>query len=92
MPRPPHRNPNRPAWPVLPNKLKAVHVVWVDSATTRGWDQADLGEPTVIHSVGIEVGRTDKTITLSTSFNGGSMFMDQISIPLASVKRISRIL
>jgi hypothetical protein len=72
--------------------MKAVYVRWVDSSTRRGWEHADRGELAVIHSVGIEVGRTDDAIILSTSFNSGTMFVDQISIPLASVQRITRLL
>lgn len=72
----------------LPKGLKAVYVRWLDSATHRGWEQPDVGEPTVCHSVGIEVGRTEDSITLSTSFNGGSLYVDQIVIPMVAVQAI----
>lgn len=93
--RPPNgqRNPGYPPpGTVIPKGMRAVYVRWVDSSTRRGWEHADNGELCVIHSVGIEVGRTDDAIILSTSFNSGSMFVDQISIPLAAVRRITRLL
>jgi len=93
--RPPNgqRNPSYPPpGSVIPKGMKAVYVRWVDSSTRRGWERADTGELCVIHSVGIEVGRTDDAIILSTSFNSGTMFVDQISIPLAAVQRITRLL
>ena len=90
---PPKRNPRFPPdGYVLPKGVKAVYVRWVDSATNRGWEQADVGKPTICHSVGIEVGRSDEAITLSTSFNGGSLYVDQLVIPLSAVQKISRIL
>lgn len=93
--RPPNgqRNPSHPPeGSVIPRGMKAVYVRWVDSSTRRGWEQPDTGELCVIHSVGIEVGRTADAIILSTSFNSGTMFVDQLSIPLAAVKKITRLL
>lgn len=93
--RPPNgqRNPRFPPdGYLLPKGVKATYVRWVDSSTRRGWEQADTGELCVIHSVGIEVGRTEDAIILSTSFNSGTMYVDQLSIPLAAVQKISRLL
>lgn len=93
--RPPNgqRNPRFPPdGNLLPKGVSAVYVRWVDSSTRRGWEQADIVNPCVIHSVGIEVGRTADAITLSTSFNSRTMYIDQIVIPLVAVKKISRLL
>lgn len=36
--------------------MKAIYIEWVDSATRKGWSEADGGEPTLCKSIGIDVG------------------------------------
>lgn len=77
---------------LLPNGMKAVYVRWVDASTRRGWEPADCCEPVLIHSVGIEVARSEKAIVLSTSFNSGTYYADQMVIPMSAVQKITRLL
>lgn len=77
---------------LLPKGMRAVYVLWVDASTRRGWEPADCCEPCVIHSVGIEVARSKEAIVLSTSFNSGTMYADQMVIPMSAVQKITRLL
>lgn len=93
--RPPNgqRNPRYPAPGThLPSGMKAVYVEWWDSSSAAGWLKAEEPHPMLIRSVGIEVSRGDEAIVLSTSYNGGTMFTDQIIIPMIAVKKIVRLL
>lgn len=60
-----------------------VRLTWIDSAATYGWvnkDDENIGI-SEIHSIGYVVREDKKTITISTSWNTGSRFMDPLTIP-----------
>lgn len=65
-----------------------VFVEWVDSARTSGWCSPEKDEPLMIHSIGLLVRQTKDLITISTSRCAGGNFVDQLTIPMCSVKRI----
>lgn len=72
-------------------KPVVVYVEWEDSCTTYGWQKPEADETSMIRSVGIQVARTDKAITLSTSQSEGGRFVDQISIPMSCVRKFRRL-
>ena len=72
-------------------KPKIVYVEWEDSCTTYGWLNPQVDETSMIRSVGIEVARTKKSITISTSESQGGRHVDPISIPMGCIRKIKRI-
>jgi hypothetical protein len=69
-----------------------VYIEWIDSATTPGWQKAEDATPQMCYSVGIEVRRSAEAIVLSKSYNGGTLFSDQLTIPIKAIKRIVKLL
>ncbi len=72
-------------------KYKIARVTWVDSYTTARWQEPIPNEEAsdVIESVGIEVQRTKRSITISTSISKWGNFMDQITIPMCAIHKVS---
>ncbi len=66
-----------------------VFVEWMDSTTTFGWREPDADGPSVIVSVGILVHHDESSIVISTSRSSGGRYVDQLSIPLGCVRKIS---
>jgi hypothetical protein len=71
--------------------MKALYIEWWDSSRSPGWQDAHTGGPMLCKSIGIEVCRDKKWITISTSYNGGTQYCDQLTIPLSCVKKIKRL-
>lgn len=74
-----------------PPKLKAVYLEWEDSCSGYGWHGPDKDETSLIRTVGIEVSRTEKTVTVSSSRSAGGRYVDQLCIPLAVVRKSRRV-
>ena len=74
-----------------PRKPQAVYVEWEDSCTTRGWCAGEKDETSIIRSVGLLVSKTKKSITLTTSESSSGNVLDQIAIPLVSVRKFRKL-
>lgn len=75
-------------------KHHAYIVKWRDSAATRGWRSIDdpaHNEVAEITSIGWLVGKTSKTLTITTSISGGGNVMDALSIPVECVTKMERL-
>ncbi len=71
--------------------MKAVLIEWYDSCTTPRWCDAADGELQLCVTVGIEVRRDAKSVTVAISYNGGTKYLDQLTIAMACVKKIRRL-
>ena len=71
--------------------MKILYIEWWDSSRTPGWNDAHTGAPMLCVSVGMLVHRDKKWITISASYNGGTQYCDQMTIPMSAVKKIRRI-
>lgn len=71
--------------------MKAIYIEWWDSSRTLGWGDAHTGAPMLCKSIGWEVHRAKKWITISANYNGGTQFCEQMTIPLSCVRKIKRI-
>ena len=71
--------------------MKVLYVEWVDSCTSRGWDNLDKSGPVLIRSVGIRVHRDANSLVLSTSKSGSGRYVDQITIPASAIKKVRRV-
>jgi hypothetical protein len=72
-------------------KHKAVKIVWVDSASSRGWLAPDTDGPATIHSCGYIVNEEKGFIVISTSISNYGHVMDQLAIPRVCIKAIKKI-
>ncbi len=68
---------------------RLVSVEWNDSQTTYGWrlpEKDDL--PSEIKSVGILLSNTETSVTISTSISKGGRFVDKLTIPKSSIRKL----
>ncbi len=71
---------------------RIVSIEWDDSQSTYGWRIAEKDDiPSKIKSIGILVSDTKTGITISTSISEGLRFVDKLTIPKVSIRKMRRL-
>jgi len=67
---------------------QGVRVVWVDSASAKGWDYADKAGTNMIASLGLVVSSKPECLVLSSSLDECGGALDPLGIPWGAIKSI----
>ncbi len=73
------------------DKFPVIYVEWEDSESNYGWREPLDGDIAPIRSIGVLVQRDKRTLTISTSKTEYGKYVDQLSIPMCSVKKIRKV-
>lgn len=71
-------------------KYKKVHIEWVDSSSTRGWNYMPefKDQELIVVSIGFLLKETKSDVTISTSYTPYGSAMDPLTIPRCSIKKL----
>jgi len=74
-----------PTQTLVKHTSRPVYVEWIDSSTTRGWQQPDQDHDLRCWSLGFLVAECEESITLAHSVAATGDVCDQITIPRAAI-------
>jgi hypothetical protein len=72
-------------------RFPVVYVEWYDSESVYGWREPETMFPKPIRSIGVLVHRDKNMLVLSTSKTVYGKHIDQLTIPMCSVRKIKKV-